>query len=194
MLICALLYVPIRNVRWRMTGLTPMRASHTMVGNGAIVRLDLGMEPAVTDVICEVHIPHYQYVGGQPKGTARYPKGSVLDRQAAFRFPDSFGLAPVFQQLRCVGWYHVRWVVTQYGNQRTVSDKFHIRRYSMFATIRQAWKERGESDYSFWVWTAAVLSMYFLNLSRLSRVSLVQRGWNRMFRREESGAPSGTDG
>ncbi len=142
--VVACLYVPLRRLWWRIIGDTPLRAGHKLIGTGALLSIDLGTEPSITDLLCEVHIPHYEHVGGQPSATATLAHALARNRHVSFIFPDDFGVAPVFKQVRCVGWYHVRWIVTQFDEPRVVKDKFHIRKSGFVAAVRLAWQTRKE--------------------------------------------------
>jgi hypothetical protein len=182
-LVGAVLFVPLRNAYWGRTGNMPIRVSHVQVGNGAIVTLNLGTEPDVTDVRCELHIPHSDFVGGVPKATALVAPGQLRDRQILFTFPDSFGLPPIFGQVRCLGSYQVNWVVTQFGQTNVVRDRFRIRKVALMATIRRGWRERHDRSQSFVVWLCAVLSLYVLRVLRLARFQAVERAWTFLFNR-----------
>jgi hypothetical protein len=121
------LFVPIRSMVYQRMGFAPFRATHKVIGGGAVLQMDLGTEPSIQDLYCEVHIPQYHFVGGKPSGTAKRPAllGSP-DRTTTFMFPDDFGLAPIFKQARCVGWYRVHWVITQHDQKIVKRDRFHI--------------------------------------------------------------------
>ncbi len=179
LLVAACLWVPIRNWRWRMIGRTPIQARHKMIGNRALLTLDLGTESDVSGVYCEVHIPHYMYVGGQPSGRAHLPAGLTPGRTVTFSFPDHFGLAPIFRQARCIGWYQVNWVITQFGAPRVITDKFHIRKLGFVAMTRLAWERREQEP--FFLWLGLVLLLGLLRILRLTKYGRVQRAWNRLF-------------
>jgi hypothetical protein len=178
-LMAGCLWVPIRNWRWRATGRTPIQARHKMIGNRALLTLDLGTEPDVSGVYCEVHIPHYRYVGGQPTGRAQLPPALTPGRTVTFSFPDDFGLAPIFRQVRCTGWYPVNWVITQFGAPRVVIDKFHIRKFGFVSMTRLAWERREEEP--FFLWLGLVFLLGLLRMLRLTKYEPVQRAWNRLF-------------
>lgn len=177
-LLAVCFWVPLQRWRWRTTGRTPIRPWHKVIGGRAVLRLDLGTEPAVSEVVCEVHIPHYMFVGGRPRATTG-PLPIQGVRLVIASFPDHFGLAPVFRQARCVGWYHVNWIVTQFGEQRVFRDKFRIRRFGVIAMTRLAWERRGEQSFPLWLATAGVVA--FLHLTRLDRSPTVKRAWDRLF-------------
>jgi len=180
-LIAGALYVPLRRAYWRRIGSIPIRASHKLIGNRALLRLDLGTEPAITDVSCEVHIPHYMRVGGIPKATAEW-KGSPSDRIAVLSFPGQFGLAPIFSQARVLGRYQVHWIITQNGSPRIVTDRFHIARYTFVAAFRDAWEHRKDpAAMPFWRWLASSLSFQLLYFTRLGKFGVVRRAWDRIF-------------
>ena len=190
----ALLFSPLRNAYWRRTGSMPIRAYHVLVGNRAILTLDLGTEPDVTDVRCELQIPHSDFVGGVPKATAVLAPGQVRERRIIFTFPDQFGLPPIFGQMRCIGWYHVNWLVTQFGQCRAIKYRFHIRKLGLRAAIRQGWMDRRNPGQRFSLWLCAALSLYALYVLRLAGFRPVQRVWRSVFSGTRDPWASGDEG
>jgi hypothetical protein len=178
--ICGVLYRPLRRRYLRRTGWSPVRAWHTLIGNGALLRLDLGTEAGITSVACELHVPHYRWVGGIPKATAHW-NPNPSDRVVTFLFPQDFGLAPIFGQFRVLGWYPVNWIITQNGSARVVTDRFRIGTYSFVSAFRDAWGHRSDGEARFWRWLAKSLLLQFLRFTRLMRLEFVQRAWLRIF-------------
>lgn len=141
--VIACLYVPLKSLFYRKIGFAPVRASHSVIGGAAVLRLDLGTQPAVTDLACQVHLPQAGYVGIKTSSTATLPPGSTPSRHTTFMFPHQFGLEPVYFQAMVLGWYQVDWIVTQHGSQRTITtDRFHLKRPTTFTAMRKIWVDR----------------------------------------------------